>query len=151
MNKTYWILLLSTIIFFTACNNMANRQQKETGIPVNKSGKMDGNWFWENNDTTRSFKINLIIYTDSVFGEYCAATDKGKNLDCEFNTTYNMHGTKRGDSISLHFNTFFHGHDGEAVLKLQGNTLLWKITKMPVGGQCLAPTEAVMYRKLENW
>jgi hypothetical protein len=110
-----------------------------------------GDWFWESVDTTKSFKINLIRLNDSVYGQYCAAYDKGNRLDCEFNTSYNMFGHKVGDSIVLKFKTFYGGKNGEAVLKPEGKSLSWRISRPAVGGDCFAPVNAVMFRSIKNW
>src|ERR1700761_8009609 len=135
-----FILLVS--ITCTSCRDMFKPQNLRTGDSTVKApDDFTGDWFWESADTTKSFKIKLIRQADSVFGQYCAAYDKGNKLDCEFNVHYNMFGRKTGDTIMLNFKTFYGAKNGEAILVPGDKSLIWHITRMPTGGDCFAPQQ----------
>ncbi len=151
----YKLLAFLILVSFccTSCRDMFKPQSMRTGDSTNikNASGFTGDWYWESGDTTKSFKINLIQLKDSVYGQYCAAYDKGNKLDCEFNTSYNMFGHKTGNSIVLTFHSFYGAKNGIAVLTPQGKTLQWRISLLPVGGDCFAPQQAVMYRSIKNW
>lgn len=152
MGKFFAFILLVAVTC-SSCREMFKPQNMREGdsTTTKKADDFTGDWFWENVDTTKSFKINLIRLSDSVYGQYCAAYDKGNTLDCVFSTSWNMFGHKAGDSIVLNFKSFNGAKNGEAVLRPQGKTLQWRISRMPAGGQCFAPVQAIMYREIKNW
>lgn len=148
--RSIFIVSFFSLIVFTSCGDQFKHRPQV--FDNNNVGKdVAGDWFWLSQDSTKSFKINLMRQGDSVIGQYCAAYEKGKKLDCEFSNSRNINGRASGDSLILHFHSFYNAQNGLATVKMVNKTLVWRIMNMPVGGDCYAPKDAIMYRKIERW
>jgi hypothetical protein len=114
--------------------------------------KYQGSWFWKSKDSSGTFKLVLVLKTDSLYGKYCAAYNFGNRMDCDFDTsTLNIRGFLHQDSLLINFNSFYGAENGVAFIEIKGDSLLWRILKYPQGGDCFAPPYAVMSKKIKNW
>lgn len=115
--------------------------------PGKAIGTYTGKWYWFSNDSSRSFQLQLVQNGDSLVGQYCAVYDNGKRLDCSDNDSdYNIAAKIENDSLTATFSSFFNATNGEAILKMTNDSLLWYIRKYPVGGASYAPRRAVLYK-----
>lgn len=168
MRKPIVYLNVMALIFFQACDNEPKKNiekvsdsaeikkvysKKDTNGSVQDSlVRYQGSWYWKSKDSSSTFKLVLLLKADTVYGKYCAAYDFGNRMDCDFDTTnFNLRGTLYQDSVIVKFNSFYGAENGIAFIEKEGDSLLWKILKYPQGGDCYAPQEAVMYKKIKNW
>ncbi len=110
-------------------------------------GQFNGSWFWFNSDSSNSFKLILHEKSDSIYGQYCAASNFGNRLDCAFDTVYNVKGSISDNSARVKFNSFYGATNGIALIVANNDTLLWEIDQFPENGDCFAPVSAKLVRK----
>lgn len=128
-------------------NNLNNNEKKEIISNEEELKNILGTWNWRSEDKSEEFTIKIKnIVNDSVFGQYCAVTDNGNKLDCDFDDINNIKGIIVKDKIYLNFNSFFGAKNGQAEIKISQNYIEWKITKSPIG-EYYSPKSVTLHKK----
>jgi hypothetical protein len=93
-----------------------------------------GTWHWRSEDKSKefTFKIKKII-KDTLYAQYCAVSNNGNKLDCDFDDVNNLKGIIKNNKIYLNFYSFFGAKNGKAEIEIHSNYLTWKIVKAPKG------------------
>lgn len=106
-----------------------------------------GTWNWRSDDKSQEFTIKIKkVSNDSIFGQYCAVSNNGNKLDCDFDDINNIKGLIIGNKIQITFNSFFGAKNGSAEITIFDKYIEWKVTKSPKG-EYYAPQSATLYRK----
>lgn len=147
-----------------SCNNRnsANSEKSEVSLAIQNTTTpksvvpmserpFAGSWYWKSKDSNSSFKIVLKQENDSVYGQYCAAYDRGNRMDCDFDTSYNLSGKISKGIALITFNSFYGAKNGKASLMLKCDTLIWEIKKFPDDGDCFAPEQVNLTHNNQNW
>jgi len=103
-----------------------------------------GEWVGENKvDGTQvsSFTLDIEQNGTSLEGQYCYISQGGNRIDCPDKDVKNLHGTVNESSAIIHFDSSFGGKNGQAVIKVSGSSMIWKLLKEPIDGNFYAPTD----------
>ncbi|WP_454122994.1 hypothetical protein [Kosakonia sp. Marseille-Q7440] len=97
-----------------------------------------GTWQGKDNDAS-TLSLKLTQTGSKVTGTYCYITQGGNRIDCADDDKPNVLGSVKNNVATISFDSNFGAVNGQAILKLEGNTLRWAMTKTPVNGEYYAP------------
>ncbi|WP_414450772.1 hypothetical protein AB4851_17015 [Burkholderia sp. 22PA0099] len=105
-------------------------------------GGGDGPWF------SMSFKRK----GRDITGAYCYIAQSGNRIDCDPGGDSNVGGRVSADrrSAIVDFYSFFGATGGRAEIKLDGEYLVWRVLKLPEGGDYYVPLNAKMFRDISS-
>jgi len=86
-----------------------------------------------------TLSLNLVQQGQNVTGTYCYVTQRGSRIDCPEQGVENLHGTVKGASATVVFDSSFGGEKGKAELTLNDGKLSWSLLAEPQGREFYAP------------
>lgn len=116
----------------------------------NKPDAFSGKWnrVADNKDTGTpyaDFTIYLKINKNVVEGQYCYITHNGSKIDCDNKKNPNIKGNLTKDNhLNVKFSSFFGATGGVANIYRNGDQIVWKVIKKPVGGDFYGPMSSTL-------
>jgi len=142
----FLLIVIIVTLFCIACINPREKGKSEVQEKSRKNALFKGNWVQSNPSEGNSFKVELDVESDSIWGSYCAVSDFGNRIDCSIDNELNLKGVIKGTVAEVSFYSFFGAKNGVSKLSLKDSSLVWEITKWPIGDQVIAPKSANLVR-----
>jgi hypothetical protein len=123
-------------------------QGSEPLFAQSKSSEYAGTWSFEKDVSGQStpystFELDIGVRGNDVSGRYCYITQSGNKIDCEPSDPPNIHGSIGSDgALQVSFNSFSGASGGVATISREGDKLLWKVVKNPLGDGFYGPEQA---------
>jgi len=115
-------------------------------LPAIAEVNLAGHWHGENKELSM-LDLSLRQKDNTLTGTYCYIAQAGNRIDCPPDDEINIHGIVRNGKAEVVFNSSFGGKNGHARLELNGEQMMWQLTKPPVRGDYYAPLNYVLTRQ----
>lgn len=102
------------------------------------ASSFSGTWQGKDNDAS-TLSLKLTQKGSKLIGTYCYITQGGNRIDCADEDKPNLMGSVKNNVATISFDSNFGAVNGQATLKLEGNTLRWTMTRTPENGEYYAP------------
>lgn len=149
--------LLLVVFTFIGCknNSVSKTDNADVDNTVSISEKKQiqdilGKWHWQSVDKSQEFTLKIkSIVEDTIYAQYCAVSDYGNKLDCDFDDKSNIKGRLLKNKATLQFYSFFSSINdkGKAEITIiDGNTIEWKILSPP-NGEYHCPMKCILKKE----
>lgn len=115
-------------------------------------GLYSGEWSGQNvidGSTTSTLTLDIEQNGNKLRGQYCYVSQGGNRIDCPEKGINNLRGVLNGTTAQINFDSTFGGKNGQAVIKLNGNSMEWNFLKKPEGGGFYTPKIYSLIKKIE--